>query len=136
MRTGRVLIVDDEPYVRNGLNRLLRGEFETIVAEDGEDALLRIENQERFHVIICDVQMARISGPSFRDSVRRLAPHLADRIIFLTGCADPELKKTIQDHLILTKPFVAEELRTLVRSVATAAIEGYFPRRIVTKQLA
>jgi CheY-like chemotaxis protein len=134
MRRGRVLIVDDEPYVRNGVERLLRGEFDTVVANDGEDALMRIEDKERFHVIICDVQMGRISGPSFRDSVRRVAPHLADRIIFLTGCSDEKLQTQIQDHLVLTKPFVAEELRTLVRRVATAALEGYFPRRPVAKQ--
>lgn len=134
MRRGRVLIVDDEPYVRNGVERLLRGEFDTVIANDGEEALMRIEDQERFHVIICDVQMDRISGPSFRDSVRRVAPHLADRIIFLTGCADEKLQNQIQDHMVLTKPFIADDLRQLVRRVASAVLEGYFPRRIVEKR--
>jgi CheY-like chemotaxis protein len=130
MGKARVLIVDDEPIICKNIARLLRDEFEVVIATDGEDALLRIEDRERFHVIICDVQMTRMSGLGFRDSVRRLVPHLADRIIFLTGCSDLEILGRIDDHLVLTKPFDAARLRELVRTVATAAMNGYFPVRV------
>ncbi len=123
------MIVDDEPVVCNGIARLLRSQFEVVVANSGEEALLLIEEKESFHVIICDVQMARIDGPSFRDSVRRVAPHLADRIIFLTGCEDAKLRGRIEDHLVLSKPFDSGDLKELVNRVATAAKKGYFPRR-------
>ena len=124
---GHVLIIDDEPRICGLLVRILSRDFDVVAVDDGFDALALIEHGARFDVVVCDIHMRRISGPSFRDLSQRLAPEQAQRIVFLTGNSDSIECDRVRDHEILTKPFNPRALVDLVSRVATASRDGYFP---------
>lgn len=125
--SGRVLVVDDELRICRSVARLLRGQFEVMVANDGDEALELLANGQRFDAILCDLSMARVSGTLFRDAVRRRWRDQAQRIVFLTASADSAAADPVRDHLVLPKPFEAAALRELVRRVVEASRSGYFP---------
>ncbi len=58
---ARILIVDDEPVVRNLLRELLDGNYECVEADSAEDALVLLQT-ETFNLVISDIQMSGISG--------------------------------------------------------------------------
>jgi CheY-like chemotaxis protein len=66
-----VLVVDDDPAVRQLLVDLLWGEgFVVRQAADGEEALLTLEATP-IHVVLSDVRMPRLDGPGLVEALRR-----------------------------------------------------------------
>ena len=83
----RILCVDDEPMVLEGLRDSLRRSFDVRVATSGADGLaLLSENRRDYAVVISDMRMPVMSGSVFLREARRVAP-LAVRML-LTGYAD------------------------------------------------
>ncbi len=119
-RRGRVLAVDDEPFLVHAIQRLLSPEHEVVVETSPQGALERVVSGERFDVIVCGLMMPGKSGIDFHAEVARLDPALADRMVFLTaGAVTPRTKafvERMQDR-VLEKPFDAEALRSLVRDL-------------------
>jgi DNA-binding response OmpR family regulator len=64
-RAARILIVDDEPGLRDVVHEWLEDHgYEVLEAEDGRDALALLE-RERVDVIILDMMMPRLDGAGF-----------------------------------------------------------------------
>lgn len=61
----RVLCVDDEQLVLDGLARTLRARFEVVTALGGEIALGILREQPPFAVIVSDMRMPGMDGVSF-----------------------------------------------------------------------
>ena len=122
LETMRILVVDDDPGIRDSLERALRREDYTVgVAHDGEEALQAIEGQCPDAVIL-DVSMPKLDGLSvcrrLRASGSRVpilvltARHsLGDRVAGLDAGAD--------DYL--AKPFALEELLARLRAIMRRA---------------
>jgi signal transduction histidine kinase/DNA-binding response OmpR family regulator len=83
-RPGRILIVDDDRLVRNGLRRILERHHEVELASSAERALEVLE-QDRFDVVLCDLIMPGMTGMQLYREVSRRAPAQAERFVFLTG---------------------------------------------------
>ena len=74
MSSGRVLIVDDEPAIRNSYaHSLMDAGFDVTQASNGADALRRMATRQ-FEAILSDVSMPRIDGLAFLRRVRRHSP--------------------------------------------------------------
>ena len=59
---ARLLIVDDEKHIREGLEKALRLEgFDVVLASDGQEALEKLEGNG-IDLIISDLKMPRVSG--------------------------------------------------------------------------
>ena len=86
-RSGKVLIVDDEPRFGLSLSRLLEPDQTVTVLTSAREAAKRIAEGERFDVILCDLMMPEMSGMDFYEAVKRTSPALADWIVYLTGGA-------------------------------------------------
>ena len=107
----RILVVDDESYVRDLLKRVLtRRGHEVDVAADGE-AALELMGEHRYDLVLTDVVMPGIDG---FDLLRRVkATYPAVTVIVLTGYAR---KQSISDFLLygadeyLSKPFQVQAL--------------------------
>jgi CheY-like chemotaxis protein/anti-sigma regulatory factor (Ser/Thr protein kinase) len=84
---GRVLAVDDEPFVLRTLERILSPLHEVAVASSAAEALARIAEDARFDAILCDVMMPGMNGMEFYRELERSHPELAARVIFVTGGA-------------------------------------------------
>jgi FixJ family two-component response regulator/GGDEF domain-containing protein len=82
----KVLFVDDEQGVLDGIVRLLRKEFDVSVALGGQQGLATIQKKGPFAVVISDMRMPGMSGAEFLAQVRRKAPD-ATRML-LTGQTD------------------------------------------------
>jgi response regulator RpfG family c-di-GMP phosphodiesterase len=110
---ARVLCVDDEPHVLEGLRDSLRRSFDVHVAESGTDALALLEQDpDGYAVVISDMRMPGMSGAAFLSQARRVAPN-AVRLL-LTGHADLDAAiAAVNDGQLfrfLTKPCAREEL--------------------------
>ncbi|GGF39695.1 DNA-binding response regulator [Microbacterium sorbitolivorans] len=80
----RVVIVDDDPFVRRSLTRLL-GSFGAAVVGDAADGSLAIEAVRAHHpdVVLMDVSMPVLGGPEATVEILRLAP--SSRVIAMTS---------------------------------------------------
>jgi two-component system, OmpR family, response regulator RegX3 len=114
---SRVLIVEDEPAVRDALDYSLRGEgFDVDVAPDGE-AGLRAGQTGDYDVVILDLMLPRMSGT---EVCRRLRGESAVPIIMLTAKGaelDRVLGLEIGADDYVTKPFSMAELIGRIRAI-------------------
>ena len=85
---GRVLLVDDEPRVLSVLERMLAGTHEVVAVGGAREALEQLSRGLPFDVIVCDLLMPDMSGIDLYRVLEERAPHLARRMIFLSGGAN------------------------------------------------
>jgi two-component system, OmpR family, response regulator ResD len=118
---ARVLVVDDEPIVRDVVVRYLtRAGFETTEAGDGEEARALLE-QARPDVVVLDVMLPGIDG---LELCRWIRGRSAVPVILLTARGDESdrvagLDLGADDYV--TKPFSPRELAARVRAVLRRA---------------
>jgi len=123
MATGnkpRVLCVDDEPFILEGLALNLRRHFEVVTAPTGAAALQTVKTRGPFAVILSDMRMPGMSGAELLAEVRKIAPNTVRML--LTGHADFESAVTAvnegQLFRFLTKPCPPELMIEAVRAAA------------------
>jgi CheY-like chemotaxis protein len=97
----RVLVVDDEPFMRRTIRAVLRAidQFEIQEADDGDTALVTTD-EFKPDVILCDISMPRMGGLQFVEQLRR-HPERRMRetpVVILTGHAE---ETTVHDALRL-----------------------------------
>jgi HD-like signal output (HDOD) protein len=112
----KILFVDDEPRVLEGLKRMLhpmRREWEMAFATSGQDAL-KILDSRPFDVIITDMRMPGMDGHQLLEKVKQTHPEVV-RII-LSGYSDQELiLRSVQSaHQYLAKPCEAKAIQSTV----------------------
>ncbi len=117
--TGTVLLVEDEPMVRTVAERALtRHGYKVLTATNGEEALdLLADGQEEIALLISDVVMPLMDGPTMVREARKAHPKLP--ILFMSGYAEEQLRRSIDiaDVAFLPKPFSVQELAEAVRKV-------------------
>lgn len=85
----KILFVDDEKLLLEGIKRQLRRQFELSVAESAEAALVLIADQGPFAVVVSDYNMPHINGIDFLNAVYRQHPQTV--LVMLTGRADLDI---------------------------------------------
>jgi DNA-binding response OmpR family regulator len=115
MATARILVVDDEPNIREVVEAYLRREgYATVAASDGEEAIERSEDAD---LIVLDLMLPRLDGI---EVLRRIRAVRNVPIIMLTAKSD-EVDKLIglgvgaDDYI--TKPFSPRELVARVQAL-------------------
>jgi two-component system response regulator AtoC len=107
-----VLIIDDEPGLRQTVSLILSGEgYDVATASDGEEGLNRALGAQQPDLILCDVKMPRLPGLDFLDRYR--AANGPAMVIVMTAYGSLELaiqamKKGAYDYL--SKPFSPDQL--------------------------
>ena len=111
--TKKVLIVDDEPNIVAALEFLLqRSGYEVMVAQNGDEALQRVESFAP-DLVLLDVMMPRISGYEVCRRMRERADWKHIKIIMLSAKGrEAEVSKGVSlgADLYVTKPFSNNEL--------------------------
>jgi two-component system response regulator MprA len=114
----RVLVVDDEPAVRQALDRALRFEgYETEVAEDGT-AALGAHAQRPADAIVLDVAMPRMDGLEVCRRLRSAGDSTPVLLLTARAAVDERvagLDAGADDYLV--KPFALEELLARIRAL-------------------
>ncbi len=123
----RILFVDDEPNIIDGLRRMLRrqrDEWEMVFCGSGDEALA-LMGTAPFDIIVTDMQMPEMGGADLLERVVEHHPQVA-RIV-LSGHADEAVTRRAAKlaHQFLSKPTDAETLRAAVaRACATQQTVG------------
>ncbi len=115
----RILFVDDEKRILEGLKRMLRPfrkEWRLAFAQSGKEALEILEKEE-FDVIVSDMRMPGIDGAELLSTIREKYPDMV-RII-LSGQSDQEkiVRSVGPSHQFLSKPSDPEEIRRTIQSI-------------------
>jgi twitching motility two-component system response regulator PilG len=125
----RVLVIDDSNTIRRSAEIFLRqGGHEVVLAEDGFDALAKV-NDHTPDLIFCDILMPRLDGYQTCAIIKRNPRFTAVPIIMLSskdGVFDKARGRMVGSEDYLTKPFTKEQL---LRAVAQ-----YHPARLSTEQ--
>jgi DNA-binding response OmpR family regulator len=120
-----VLVVDDEPVVRQFLRRTLEAEgFHVEEAHDGGSALRLVQARtEPFDLVLTDLSMPQIDGRQLSETLRRYRPSVA--VLCMSGDPDavPYIETSDTPVRVLLKPFTADDLYHAVRDTITRATD-------------
>jgi len=113
-----ILVVDDDSAIRESERQILADNgFRVVEARDGAEALRAID-VEQPALILLDVQMPGIDGPTFARELRTRLRRVP--LVILTGVPDPKREADrCNAEAFLRKPFDAEELVRVVRRFAS-----------------
>ena len=110
--TERVLLVDDDPDLLQGLKRRLQKRYDISTAEGGEAALALIDESNPFAVVVSDMRMPGMTGLEVLKKLQKLSPNT--QRIMLTGNLDQETAVNAVNQgkifQFYTKPCTAEKL--------------------------
>jgi two-component system cell cycle sensor histidine kinase/response regulator CckA len=119
--TGTILLVEDEATVRAVAERALtRHGYTVLMAENGEAALEILAGEPGIDLMISDVVMPTMDGPTTARAARQSRPDLP--ILFISGYAEEQLRQSIDLDRVgfLAKPFSVQQLAEAAR----AALQG------------
>jgi len=130
---ARVLLVDDEPLVLEGLRRSVYKEFVADLANSPEEGLAKLRKCGPYPVVVSDMSMPSMDGAEFLATVRTISPDSVR--VMLTGLSDVEAAmRAVNEGQIfrfLTKPVTQ---KTLLATL-TACVAQYHATRFEKDQL-
>lgn len=114
-KKAKILVIDDEEWVRNVLARLLEGfGHKVIKATTGKEGL-KIFKRRKFDIVFTDLGMPELSGWEVASTVKQIKPHVP--VLMITGWGDQFSKQELETagvDLILSKPFKPDKLNEAV----------------------
>ena len=111
-KTGkRILVVEDERVVREGLRVLLSADAHTVVEANNGAEAMALFHQDRFDLVITDYEIPFIKGNELADKIKRVAPH--QPILMITAYSHRPGPDNPVDAVVI-KPFVTAALRGII----------------------
>jgi two-component system NtrC family sensor kinase len=126
VRGKRILVVDDEKYILEffvEIFQTLRLQVDT--AGNGRAAMQKIQVGD-YDLIVSDFKMPQMSGRDLFNWIKENRPHLASRIIFVTGdTVSADTRSFFEDNnsRFLAKPFKIEEVKEVIQQALEAAAQ-------------
>ena len=117
MASERILIVDDEPYVRTLMAAMLeKSNYTPVLASNGLEAIDHLEHDPPYDLILSDIVMNGLDGIGLLERIREAQPDTP--MVMVTaiqdvGVAISAMRKGAYDYLL--KPFEKEQLMVTVR---------------------
>ena len=113
----RAVIADDDPFARRVIKDVLQRSGVIVIAEarDGRQAV-ELTLHYRPDVVVMDVVMPELDGPSLLRELRKTRPEL--KIIFVSGYAEDAFEKSLPENeqfAFLPKPFTLTQLVKAVK---------------------
>ena len=119
----KVLVIDDSNTIRRSAEIFLKqGGHEVLLAEDGFDALAKV-NDYQPHVIFCDILMPRLDGYQTCAIIKRNARFSSVPVVMLSskdGVFDKARGRMVGSQDYLTKPFTKDQLLQTVTELGSA----------------
>lgn len=116
-RRGRFLVVDDEPMILKGIERMLR-DHEVVCLDDARQVIGLLDRGEKFDVIFSDLMMPNMTGMELYERLLSGHPSDAHRIVFVTGGAASGRVAdflSVVPNTCLQKPMSRDALRAFVQ---------------------
>ena len=131
MAKGKILIIDDEPDVRDAIRMQLEtANYNVLEAEDGEEAIKVLrsgDNMVNVGVILCDIRMPKVNGLECIQYFRQEAPGIPTVVV--TAYPEAEMAAGlmttgVKDYLV--KPVEKEKLLGVVGELVAAGKDFEF----------
>ena len=123
--TFKVLVIDDSNTIRRSAEIFLKqGGHEVLLAEDGFDALAKV-NDYQPHLIFCDILMPRLDGYQTCAIIKRNAKFSGVPVIMLSskdGVFDKARGRMVGAQDYLTKPFTKDQLLQAVGQIGATVL--------------
>ena len=123
----KVLVIDDSNTIRRSAEIFLKqGGHEVLLAEDGFDALAKV-NDYQPNLIFCDILMPRLDGYQTCAIIKRNARFSTVPIVMLSskdGVFDKARGRMVGSQDYLTKPFTKDQLLQTVRELGSVKQES------------
>ena len=120
---AKVLVIDDSNTIRRSAEIFLRqGGHEVVLAEDGFDALAKVNDHDP-ELIFCDILMPRLDGYQTCAIIKRNAKFSGVPVVMLSskdGVFDKARGRMVGSQDYLTKPFTKDQLLQTVQQFGTA----------------
>jgi two-component system NtrC family sensor kinase len=122
--TGRraILVVDDEPEIREALAEILTGARHRVVTASSGREALELLAAEHYDVILTDIRMPDLDGRALYAVIEERWPRHARRVVFVTGdTMTSALREFVSEsgRPVLEKPFLPSEVRRVVAELVT-----------------
>jgi CheY-like chemotaxis protein len=112
----KILIVDDEPSVRQLVKRFLGNNYTVLEAKDGIEAIT-VVNTQKPDLILMDIMMPKMDGLAACNIIKSNRATNEIPVVMLTG-VDHELNKKLSLELgasaYITKPFSLQDLQDVI----------------------
>jgi twitching motility two-component system response regulator PilG len=126
----KVLVIDDSNTIRRSAEIFLKqGGYEVLLAEDGFDALSKVNDHDP-HIIFCDILMPRLDGYQTCAIIKRNPRFAETPVIMLSskdGLFDKARGRMVGSQDYLTKPFTKDQLLQAVATFAHRAGDSAAP---------
>lgn len=123
----KVLVIDDSNTIRRSAEIFLKqGGHEVLLAEDGFDALSKV-NDHAPDLIFCDILMPRLDGYQTCAIIKKNARFARTPVIMLSskdGLFDKARGRMVGSQDYLTKPFTKDQLLQTVARYTSAQPDG------------
>jgi signal transduction histidine kinase len=122
-RRGRVLVVDDERFIRKSIARSLAPQHDVLGVESVARAIEVLSRADKFDLILCDVRLAHGSGIELYEFLRAETPERLGTLVFMTGgVLTSQAGEAIERSKlrVVLKPLRVEELRSLAADAVEA----------------
>ena len=119
-RRPRILLIDDDPNVREVLLHLLASfGYDGHTASDGASGLARFDEGD-WDLVLVDVVMPAMSGWGVVETIRQRAP--TTPIVLITGMNQPAVMQRARDWKlpVIVKPFRSDGIRAIVATALQA----------------
>ncbi|HBB68037.1 MAG: hypothetical protein A2X28_01345 [Elusimicrobia bacterium GWA2_56_46] len=111
----KILVVDDEPGIRDLLSyELCTHDYKVVTAVNGEDALEKVR-KEKFHLVISDIKMPKMGGLEMLDAIKKINPDI--EVIMSTGYGTIETAVSAMKmgaYDFVQKPFNLDEIFVII----------------------
>jgi DNA-binding NtrC family response regulator len=114
----RVLVVDDDDWMRKTIQSVLGAEMDVVGCTSGESAL-RLLATEEFHVVCTDYKMPGISGIELLQRVSQIDENIG--CLLVTGADEHFQSEERKNYYALLKPFDPKRLLNVVKQLARVA---------------
>lgn len=123
--TARILVVDDEPDLETLVTQKFRhqirkGEMDFLFAEDGEDALLQLQEHPDVDIVLSDINMPRMDGLTLLRHLKELDSQL--RAVIVSAYGDMSNIRTAMNlgaFDFVTKPIEFDDLELTINKTIT-----------------
>ena len=112
-RVKRILIVDDEPLIRSGLSKALKGVAVVETADSGAQAMARV-NTRFYEICFLDVALPDVSGIEVMRQIQKTSPDT--KIVVMTAYANETTRETIrrEAYRFMEKPLDLSQIKEIV----------------------
>jgi PAS domain S-box-containing protein len=118
MATGRILVIDDDAYIRNACTEFLRSEGYTVASADSGEKGVAMLSESTYELVLTDYKMPGMDGLEVLKHVKGISPKTDVIIITAHGTIENAVKAMRQGaYDYITKDFDIIELELIVKRV-------------------